>query len=70
MFHICFPFNLYNKAAYICGESCEFSSLTFVDIKPSYYHIPVKREGESDEYSLPFMHQKGKKLLALFQFED
>lgn len=42
MIHICFSFNLYVHFEYMCGESCEFLSLTFVDIKPSYYHIPVK----------------------------
>lgn len=32
----------------MCGESCEFSSLTFVDIKPSYYHIyTCQKRGEN-----------------------
>lgn len=47
MARICFSFSLYVHFKYMCGESCEFLSLTFVDIKPSYYHIPVKRGGQT-----------------------
>lgn len=54
MARICFSSSLYVHLKYMCGESCEFLSLTFVDIRPSYYHIPVKRRGESDPRSLPF----------------
>lgn len=41
-----------------CGKGGGSSFLTFVDVKLSYYHIPVRKGRESEEYSLPFMHQK------------
>ena len=68
---ICFSFILHNCAKYMCGESCEFSSLTFVDIKPSYYRIPVKRGEKIRRLFFAFYASKsGKKLVAFFQSPD
>lgn len=48
----------------LCGKGRGSSSLTFVDVTPSYYHEPVRKGRESDEYSLAFMRQK--KVIGIF----
>lgn len=71
MARICFSFRLYVHFKYMCGERCEFLSLAFVDIKPSYYHIPVKRGGNQTRVLclLCLGEEKRRQLSASFQLE-
>lgn len=67
---MCFP-SFFVIESYICVESCEFSSLTSVDIKSSYYHIPVKRGQKIRWLFFAFYALKRrKKLLVFFQSPD
>lgn len=65
MAHVCFPSSLI-AVPRVCVESGGRPRLTFVGIQTSYCHTPSEEGGQSDEYSLPFMHQKKKNVISVF----